>query len=566
MSKGTGTAEPEREPQRASDRLDSWKGIAAYLKRDPRTVRRWERQEGLPVHRHLHGRKGSIYAFPREIDKWLIGRRVTEEAGQLSLGRVPQRIAVSPLAALQDNPSARPLIIAVLPLRDLTRDIEGDRFADGLTEELILEIGHCCPARLRLIAFTSMMQYKQSPKSIEEVGRELGADYILEGSIRRIGHRVRLAARLIAARDQAHVWADTYEVHIPPILSLQQTLARELANSLLFKLSVKPSRSRPQATAWNVEAHTAYLEGRSFFLPTDDDLNKKLERLFLAIGRDPRFARSYSELALVHVPRLYRDYPPIVLLEMIKENALEALKLDPKLADAHVGAAAHQLFGAWHWTEAEKSSRRAIELNSSSVAARNVRAAYHLAMGEPARALEELAQAQQLDPRSLEHAVPTTLFTFFARNYDLAIERCQRLLELDPSLPVAHGLLGLCYARRGDYPLALSSCGNVKEIGNEPILKAALACAVYAMAGDLGAAERLLQKLLAAEKRRYIRYFFLAMASGGLGNDEETLNWLEKSFEQHDPFLIFLKADPTFEPLSGHARFRKLLRRIGLPT
>jgi len=547
--------------------LDSWKEIAAYLKRDPRTVRRWEHEEGLPVHRHLHGKEATVYAFADEIDKWLIGRRVIEGADQLQLplSRAPQPSAGPPSETPQKDRSARPLIIAVLPLRNLTGDLEQERFADGLTEELIMEIGQCCPERLRVIALTSVMQYKQSPKSVEQIGRELGADYILEGGIRRYGRRVRMTARLIAARDQAHVWADSYEVQLPPIFSLQQALARELADSLSSELKVRPSQGRRPAVAESTAAHSAYLEGRSYFLPTDEDIKKKLEHLYLAIERDPTFAASYAELALVYSRRLYRDFPPNVTLSRIKERALQALKLDPKLAQAHTAMAASHLFGGWDWPKAEASSRRAIELNPSDAWARIVRIAYFLVVGQPQKATEELRQAHEVNPRSLEQGMWIATFAYFARRYDLAIERCQEVIQLEPSLPGAHGFLGLCYAQIGDYAAALSSCENAAEIGKDPIAQAATTCSVYAMAGQQDAAERLLRELVAAEEKRYIRYIFLAQASVGLGDHQQTLKWLGKAYEQHDPLLIFLQADPRFEPLSGLPAFRKLLRRIGLP-
>ena len=558
--------EPQLAREESRPRLDSWKEIATYLKRDPRTVRRWERQEGLPVHRHQHGKKASIYAFTHEIDTWLVGRRVTAAgAGQLPLDLALQPSASSPAETPQKDLSARPLIIAVLPLRVLTGDLEQERFADGLTEELIVEIGQCSPKRLRVIALTSAMQYKQSPKSIEQIGRELGADYVLEGGIRRSGGRVRLTARLIAARDQAHIWADSYEVHLPPIFSLQQVLARELADSLFSELRVKPNQARRPAVAESTAAYRVYLEGRSYFLPTEEDIKKKLEYLYLAVERDPNFAPIYAELALVHSRRLYRDFPPIVTLSRIKELALQALKLDPKLAQAHTAMAAYHLFGAWNWPKAEVSSRRAIELNSSDTWGRIVRAAYFLVIGEPQKATEELRQAREVDPQSLEHCMWIASFAYLARSYDLAIERCQEVIRLNPTLPAAHGLLGVCYAQMGDHALALSSCEKVTQLGKDPIVRAAMASSVYVMVGHQDAAQGLLQELVAAQEKRYTRYFLLAQASVGLGNDQQTLKWLEKAYEQHDPLLIFLKANPRFEPLSGLPGFRSLLHRIGLP-
>jgi tetratricopeptide (TPR) repeat protein len=240
------------------------------------------------------------------------------------------------------------------------------------------------------------------------------------------------------------------------------------------------------------------------------------------------------------------------------------MKLDPKLAHAHTAMAASHLFGAWNWPNAEASSRRAIELNPSDAWGRIVRAAYFLVIGEPQKATEELAQAREVDPQSLEQGMWIATFAYFARRYDLAIERCQEVIQLNPSFPAARGFLGLCYAQIGDYAAALSSCENATEPGNDPIAQAATICSVYAMAGQQGSAERLLQELAAARENRYVRYFFLAQASVGLGNDQQTLKWLEKAYEQHDPLLVFLQANPRFEPLSGLPGFRKLLRRIGL--
>jgi tetratricopeptide (TPR) repeat protein len=314
-----------------------------------------------------------------------------------------------------------------------------------------------------------------------------------------------------------------------------------------------------------VAAHNAYLEGSSYFVPTDEDLKKQLENFHLAIEQDPRFAGSYAELALVNFRRLYRDYPPIVTFSRIKECALQALKLDPKLARAHVAMAASHLFGAWDWPKAEASSRRATELNPSDALAWAVSAACHLVVGELEQAIEELGQAHRLDPQSLERSMWIAVLMYFARRFDLAIEHCQEVIQLDPSLPEAHGLLGLCYAHMGDYALALSSCEKVTELGGDAILRAASASSVYAMAGQQDTAQRLVQELVAAQDVRYIRYIFLAQASIGLGNDQRTLEWLEKAYEQHDPLLVFLQAGPDFESLSGHPRFRRLLRRIGLP-
>ena len=558
-----GATELQQGPEGSRARLDSWKEIGAYLKRDPRTVRRWEHQEALPVHRHLHGKRGSIYAFAHEIDRWLQTRSVAG-TGQPP-GDDTNRLAAGPgLRTEQIARRSRPVVLAVLPLRNLSNDREQERFADGLTEEIISEAGQCCPDRLRVIALTSVLQYKQSAKGIREIGRELSADYILEGGIRRYGRRVRLTARLFAARDEANVWADTYEIQLPSLFALQQSLAGQLLESLAGELRVGPIRSRHRPILMSAAAHSAYIEGRTFFLPTDGEIKKKFEHLYIAIERDPKFAPSYAELALAYFTCLFRDFPPIVTFAHIGELALRCLKLDSSLSRAHTMMAAFYLFGGRNWPRAQASSKRAVKLNPSDPWARIIRAAYYIVVEEPDNAMKELEQARQLGPQSVELSQWFVLLGYYARQYDWAIGRGQEMLPLDPFPGATYGVLGGCYAQKGDNVLAVQHCERAIELGKSPFVVPARAASTYALAGNREAAERLLEELVAAQKKEYVRYIFLAQAAVALGNDERTLDWLEKAYEQRDSLLVFLKADPRFDRLRGLPRFRSLLRRIGL--
>jgi tetratricopeptide (TPR) repeat protein len=407
------------------------------------------------------------------------------------------------------------------------------------------------------------MHYKGSPKSIGEIGRELGLDYILEGGVRRYGRRVRLTARLIAAHDQGHIWADSFEVQLPPIFSLQQALARQLADSLAAELHITPRKGR-RATTSNLAAYHTYTEGRSHFLDTDGDVKKSIEKLSLAIEQDPNFAPGYAQLALEYFRRFFLDYPPIVMMRRVDALASQALKLDPKLVRAQAMLAAYHLFGSRNWRKAEAASRRAIKLNPSFALAWIIRAAYHVVVGELKEAVEELGQAHQINPQSAESNLWIAFVAYFARRYDLAIERGQEILHLDPSRPEIRGVLGLCYAQKGEYSLALSQCEVLKELGKGAFSYSAAACSIYALAGERDSAERLLQELVAAKEQAYMRYIFLAQASASLGQGRQTLEWLEKAYEQRDPLLVFLKADARFDPVSGLPAFRKLLRRLGL--
>jgi TolB-like protein/Flp pilus assembly protein TadD len=543
-------------------RLDSWKEIAAYLKRSVRAVTRWERQEGLPVHRHHHGRQATVYALPHEIDDWLHSRSIQEQAGQSAKDCQPIPTLEPGVAATGQSP----LVIAVLPLRNLSGGPEAERFADGLTEELISEIGHCCPRQLRVIALTSTMQYKRSTRTIEEIGKELRANFVLEGSIQRYGDRVRLTARAIAVRDQAHVWADTYEIQLPPVFSLQQSLAHQVADSVSAEFNLPSEHKRARFHLPSFAAHSAYIEAKSHFLMTPADTMKSLEQLSLAVERDPTFAPSYAELALTYFRRLIWDFPPVVTLQRIKENAHKALELDPKLARAHSMLAAFHLMGDRRWSEAARHSQMALDLNPSDAWGRLIRAAYCLVSGKQDELAEELKRVPQLDPHSAETCLWFAHFAYFARRHDLAIEYAQKILHIDAPSAVVHLELGMNLVEKGAHALALGHCEKARELGASTIALKSRACSIYALAGQIQKAESLYEELLAASETQYTRYIFLAHASACLNRRQETLDWLNKAYGQRDPLLVFLKTDPRFSAFARVPEFADLLHRIALPA
>jgi TolB-like protein len=542
-------------------RLDSWKEIAAYLKRSVRAVSRWERQEGLPVHRHHHGKQGTVYALPHELDAWLQSRSGQDQACQPA--KNCQAISL-PEPGFRSSEKG-PLVIAVLPLRNLSDGPDGERFADGLTEELISEIGHCCPHQLRVIALTSAMQYKRSSKTIEEIGKELRVHFILEGSIQRFGDRVRLTARAIAVRDQAHIWADTYEIQLPPIFSLQQSLAQQVADSVSAEFRLANEKKRFRFALPSFAAHSAYLEAKSHLLPTQADTMKNLEQLSLAIESDPTFAPSYADLALTYFRRLIWDFPPVITLKRIEENAHMALELDSKLARAHSMLAAFHLMGNRSWPNAIKQSRMGLDLNPSDAWGRLVRAACCLVAGKQDELTEVLKQVPELDPHSVETCQWFAHVAFMAQRHDLAIEYSQKVLQLGATSAFVHLEMGMNLAKTGEYALALCHCEKARLLGASTIMLMSKACSIYALAGQVQKAESLYEDLLTAREIQYTRYIFLAHAAACLRKEQETLEWLNKAYEQRDPLLVFLKTDPRFETMADLPEFADLLKRIGLP-
>src|SRR6266568_4813210 len=547
-------------------RLDSWKEIATYLKRSQRTVRRWEREEGLPVKRHLHHKQGTIYAFAGEIDTWLKSREKAESIGHAPGPPAPDESPGPTASSARQVPPGRPIVIAVLPLKNLGRDPAEEMFSDALTDGIISELGQLSPEGFRVIASTSVAQYKRATKSIKQIGRELGLDYVVEGDVRRHRGRVRLTARLIGARDETRILAENLETQFPPLFSLPEELARRLSNALSANLSLAPTGRAGLETNRILAAHDAYVAATSYFGWSEAEIKKMIDHFSLAIERDPNCAAAFAELALAYTRLgvLY-DHPPNAIFGRAKELALKALSLDPGLPRTHSALALYNLYGGWNWSEAEACSRRAIELNPSDSRAHIIRAVSRLVTGRRAEAVEDLKQAHRLDPYSSTIGMGYAIFGFLTGRYDLASERCEELLRRDPSSALAHLVLGIYYVLKGDNARAVTHCKKAEEIGRGQILCTSALCYAYSIAGQRDSAERLLGELVAAEKQQYVRYIFLAQAAVGLGINEQTLDWLEKAYEQHDPLLVFLKADPRFESMSRSPQFRELLSRIGLP-
>jgi TolB-like protein len=329
---GNDSARPPQEPppRPPDDRLDSWKEIAAYLRRDESTVRRWEK-DGLPVHRHRHKLRAAVFAYKSELDAWWRnaeheaggsrsvpeavpgdsgGRSAALEGGKTS--RFPARLAAFLLAAIvlgssawwvwhrpaRAAPAHRNIMLAVLPLQNLSGDPNEEYFSDGLTEEMITQLSRLQPDRLSVIARTSTMQYKGTAKRVDVIGHELHADYLLEGSVRRAGGQVRISVQLIRISDQTHVWAESYQREARDILALQSDFAGAVAEAVSLRLSPQEKANLASAGPVNPESYQLYLRGRYLWNQrTEEGLQKSMASFQQALVADPSSAATYSALA-----------------------------------------------------------------------------------------------------------------------------------------------------------------------------------------------------------------------------------------------------------------------------
>jgi len=577
-----------REP-RVSERLDSWKKIAAYLKRDVSTVRRWEK-EGLPVHRHTHSKKALIYAYTSEIDVWWsVGRVRLEAVEPAAAGRRRRAVwwaaaglvllglgvgSALNVAGVRDRLLGRPVAgeitsIAVLPLKNLSGDPGQDYFADGMTEALITELGKI--SALRVLSYRSVIGYRQSAKPSLQMAQELKVDALLEAGVVGRGDRVRITASLVEAVRQRRLWTETYEFDTQDIVAMQGKVARDVARQIRVKLTPQEQARLTTDRRVNPEAYEAYLLGRAYFNKIPSGWKRAKDSFEQAIAKDPGYAPAYAGLALVYSRirgSLTRD--PSANRVQARQWAKKALELDDTLAEAHA-ALARVAQNEYDWAGSEREFRRAIELNPGYALARIWYAQYLYATQRFEEAVTQAQVAQQMDPASLFVITRAGAAYFFAGRVDEAMATWQRALELDPTHPDVGLLPGRSYVKLGMNQDAIAVLEKALIFTErDPLVLGALAHA-YARAGRRQEALKLVGELkrvderLEAEGRSIPRFSFI-WAYAGLGDKEQAFAWLEKAYQERRDRVFLLNVDPLLDPLRSDLRFQDLVRRVGLAS
>ena len=472
------------------------------------------------------------------------------------------RRRVSPTASV----SAAPIrSLAVLPLQNLAGDKDQDYFADGMTEELITDLGQM--SALRVISRTSVMLYKGTAKPLQQIGRELGADAILEGAVFRSGNRVRITAQLIDARTDHHPWAHAYERDLRDVLVLQDEVARDIANGIRVELTPQEGARLAGAHRVNPEAHEAYLKGLFYFNQlTEPDVKKSLGFFQQAIEKDPNYALGYAGLAGYYV--VMDQYPGALRNEACPEAkaaALKAVELDDSLAETHQALGALRLYCDWDWQGAESELQRAIRLNPSYSMAHRIYSTLLVASGRVREAMSEMDRAVENDPMSPDLCSARGGRYYEARQYDQALKQYRKALEMDPKRARPHNGLGDVYAQQGRFDLAIREYRKGLELsGGQPAASPDLGY-VYALTGRRPEALEILKQLNEMSKHRSVSELDRAVVCIGLGNKEQALAALEKAYEQHEWGMIILKADPRYDPLRSDPRFQDFLRRMNFP-
>ena len=460
------------------------------------------------------------------------------------------------------------VMLVVLPFENLSRDPEQEFFSDGMTEEMITQLGGLEPQRLGVIARASAMQYKHSTKSAAQIGGELGVDYLLEGSARRAGGRVRITAQLIQVRDETHVWAEGYEGDLRDILKLQREVAAAVAREIQLKLTPQQQARLGSTRPVNPEAHEADLKGRFFWNKfTVEGLLRSQEYFQQAIDKDREYAPAYAGLATSYALQGNLSVlPPQEAYPKSKAAAARAIQLDETVSLAHSALGWPTMFYDRDWAGAEREFKRAIEINPSNAGAHQGHAFYFVVREQFDQALAEIQRAREFDPLSLIINSDVGFVEVFARQYDQALKQLQRTLEMDPNFPPAHWVLSYAYEAKGLFREANAEDLKAGALVRRNSSWVAEIQTAYDTSGWRGSWRKRLELLLAARsKGEHIPPYWLAMTYIRLGERQKALDWLEQAVEERFYLVVFLKVDPQFDSLRDEPRFHALLRRIGLP-
>jgi serine/threonine-protein kinase len=461
-------------------------------------------------------------------------------------------------------PSARIMSLAVLPLKNLMADPEQQYFVEGMHEALIADLAKI--GTVRVISRTSVMRYKDVEISLPEIAQALGVDAIVEGSVLRAGDQVRVTAQLVDGETDTHLWADSYQGDLRDVLSLQRETARAIAREI--RAVVTPEEEARLATSHQVdrEAYEAYLQGRYHLnRRSQEGVTRGLAYVQQAIDIDPGEGLYHAALADSYIVLAWYDWAlPLESLPRARAAALEALRIDDSLAEAHTSLAAVLMLYDWDWAGAEQEFLRALELNRSYPTAHHWYALLLVYTGRYDEAIAAIDRARRLDPYSLIINAVVGYVFYHARQYEDTLRACQRTLEMDPGFSFARHVLGSAYLRLGRYNEAIATAEQLAELSDAPLGNLAGLVEAYALAGQEDKAVKLVAELEEMSPRPPISLGDEIAIYIALGDHDTALELLARAYQERHYVMTTLRGE-EFDPLRSDPRFRDLFRRVGLP-
>jgi TolB-like protein/DNA-binding winged helix-turn-helix (wHTH) protein len=490
--------------------------------------------------------------------------RTANRAGlAIGVAVIAMVVALVAWARLGGGGAGSRVTLAVLPFENIGLDPERDYLAAGLTEETSASLAQIDPARLSVKGRT--LRYKGTTKTAIEIGQELSVDYLVEGTIRGEGGRVRLTATLIRVRDQEHIWSQSYERERTSLLGLQQDLSTAIAEQIRVRLSPDSIRGSASRQTRNADAYDAYLRGRYLESRRTPATNARaIEQYDRAIALDPNYALAWSSLGSTYAASAVNsDAPPLEVAPRAREAAAHAIRANPNLAESQLTVGYVDWLLDWDWPGAETAIRLATRLDPSNAAAYRTLGHVLSQAGRHEEAGAAMGRARELEPlESISYALSSQV-AFQARDYPAAVEHARRAVLMDSEFWIGYVGLGQAYEQTGEPNLALEALSDAARFSGGNSKAVSLRGYILAKTGRANDAREVLRKLEADSRERYVPPFAMALVEAGLGERDAVFEWLDKAYAVRDVHLIYLTVDPKWDPYRSDPRFKALLVRCG---
>jgi TolB-like protein/DNA-binding winged helix-turn-helix (wHTH) protein/Tfp pilus assembly protein PilF len=458
--------------------------------------------------------------------------------------------------------------LIVMPLENLSGDRDQEYFADGMTDDLIANLAKI--RSLRVISRSTAMAYKGSHKTLSQIAGELNVDAVVEGTVLRVGDRVRITAELVQVSTDRHLWADTYESQMEDVLSLQNRVSSAIVNEIRINLTPEDQERLAKTPAIAPEAYENYLKGRYYWNKRSaENLAKAIGYFEQATRQEPQYALAYAGLSDCYAiisAEIFGSIPAGEAAPKARASALRALAIDPTLAEAETSLATVKFNYDWDWSGAAEGFSKSLQHNPSYATAYQRYSLYLIATGASEDSFEQINKARELDPLSISINFSLGWRLYMARQYVRAIQQLRNTSEMDPSYELPHLVLGLSYAQKGDFGLAVPELRKAVDLSHGTPLTISALANVYARSGDRTEAGKLLADLAVQSKKQYVSPYYFAVVYVGLGEREKALDWLEKAFADRSNGLIFLKVEPALDDLRSNPRFIALQHKLNFPS